>query len=145
VREALAGEGAADPDFPIGPNSPPEYIDNSIGFPLYRDPPEGGQLTDEEKGDGTINMLWIYYQGYNLDWAVAQQEIAARYGWRIIYNTNASIAGSELDEIGIWHCQQEDALFVTWWSWAHQNQVVSVSELVRVRQACEGNAVATSP
>jgi len=142
VREALAAQGVTDPNFLIGVNSHPSYIDNSIGFPKYVEPPGGGQLTEAEKKDGTINLLYIYK--HNLSENVSgEQAIAAKMGTRIIYNANASKAGNQLPEVGIWHCQQDDAAFVTWWSWAVQNQAVSLSELTRVREACEGNIVPT--
>lgn len=144
VREALAAQGVTDPNLLIGVNSHPSYIDNSIGFPSYVEPPEGGQLTEAEKKDGTINLLWIYK--HNLSENVSgEQAIAAKMGARIIYNANASKAGDQLDKVGIWHCQQDDAAFVTWWSWAVQNQTVPISSLVPVRQTCDGNVTTPTP
>jgi len=144
VREEFAKYGVT--DILMGVNSHPGYLNNSIGFPKYVEPPGGGQLTEAQKGDGTINLLWIYYHSSNdLSWARGQQEIARKYGWKIIYNANASKAGTQLAEVGKWHCQQEDAAFVTWWSWAVQNQQVPISSLHQVREACGQGAPMPTP
>jgi len=144
VRDEFAKHGAV--GIPIGPNSHPGYINSSIGFPKYVEPPGGGQLTEAQKGDGTIDVAWIYYHTpADLAWARGQQAIAKKYGWKIIYNTNASKAGTQLVETGKWHCQQEDAVFVTWWSWAVQNQQVPISALSEVREVCDKGMVPATP
>jgi len=85
VRAEFAKHGVV--GIPIGPNSHPGYINSSIGFPKYVEPPGGGQLTEAQKGDGTIDVAWIYYHtSADLAWARGQQEIARKYGWKIIYN-----------------------------------------------------------
>jgi len=142
VRTAFAEAGVTDPHFLIGVNVHPQYVDNSMGFPSYVEPPGGGQLTQAEKTDGTMNLLWLQYNPVrdgpveNMDnWARRDKSLAQMMGAKLIYSANAVTTGAQLPAANSWMCRQGDAAFVTYWMWG--KQTVPLSSLVSVRQICE--------